>query len=414
MKVLWITNVEMPECAAYFGRKVVVGGWMDRTSQQLAETEGIELSIACPVNGETYFAQQIGKICYYAFSKTDTKSSIRSLIRKIRPDRIHIWGTEYSHSYDAVCVAEEENLLDRTVVSIQGLVSVYAGHYTNGIPEKIVRGRTLKELLGRPNIADLQKQMQKQGEKEIAVLKKAKHCIGRTDWDYACVKQINRKINYHFCNETLRKNFYQSQWSYENCKKHSIFFSQAHYPVKGLHQFMKALPIVCKEFPDTEVCVVGNDFLRQQGWKDRVKVSSYQKYLLALEKEYGLKGKIQWMGPLNEEQMIRQFCRANVFVCSSNIENSSNSIGEAMLLGVPVVASDVGGIKSLMDHNVEGMLYQETAPYMLAECIIQIFKDRKKAEELGKNAAKRAKMTHDENRNIETLKGIYYDMYEEA
>ncbi len=408
MRILWITNVEMPEIAATFGRTIVVGGWMNRTSHQLAAMEEVQLVIACPINGETYSGKKIGNISYYAFSRVDSKKSLQSLIKEVHPDCIHIWGTEYAHSYDAICAAEEEYLLDKTIVSIQGLVSVYAEHYTNGIPHEVVHGRTLKELLGRPNIADWQKIMEKQGKLEIATLKKARHCIGRTDWDYACVKQINQEISYHFCNETLRGGFYQYRWDYKKCKKHSIFFSQAHYPIKGLHHLLKALPIICREFPDTEVHIVGNNFLKKLNWKEKLKTSSYEKYLISLEKEYTLEERIHWLGPLNEEQMIQQFCSANVFVCASNIENSSNSIGEAMLLGVPVVASDVGGIKSLMEHNVEGLLYQETAPYMLAACVIQLFKDCDKARKIGKNARNRALITHNEEKNIETLKDIYH------
>lgn len=67
--------------------------------------------------------------------------------------------------------------------------------------------------------------MEKQGKEEIFTLKKAKHCIGRTDWDYACAKQINPKIQYHFCNETLRPRFYESEWNYEECKKIRCFLA---------------------------------------------------------------------------------------------------------------------------------------------------------------------------------------------
>lgn len=42
-----------------------------------------------------------------------------------------------------------------------------------------------------------------------------------------------------------------------------------------------------------------------------------------------------------------------------------------MLLVMPIVTSDVGGIKSLLKHNKEGILYQETAPYMLADGVIR-------------------------------------------
>lgn len=50
-----------------------------------------------------------------------------------------------------------------------------------------------------------------------------------------------------------------------------------------------------------------------------------------------------------------------------------NSIGEAMQVGCPVVTSDVGGVKNLLEHGKEGFVYQFCAPYMLACYINNIF-----------------------------------------
>ena len=57
----------------------------------------------------------------------------------------------------------------------------------------------------------------------------------------------------------------------------------------------------------------------------------------------------EFEGFLSAEKMKRLLLESNVFVCPSSIENSPNSLGEAMLLGVPCVASDVGGIADMCD-----------------------------------------------------------------
>ena len=64
--------------------------------------------------------------------------------------------------------------------------------------------------------------------------------------------------------------------------------------------------------------------------------------------------------------MKERFLKSNVFVSPSTIENSPNSLGEAMLLGIPCISSDVGGVKNLLKHEEEGYVYQTDAPYMLA------------------------------------------------
>ena len=98
---------------------------------------------------------------------------------------------------------------------------------------------------------------------------------------------------------------------------------------------------------------------------------------------------------------------ANVFVMPSTIENSPNSLGEAMLLGTPCVAADVGGITNMMTHGTEGYIYQSTAPYMLAHYIKEVFAMGDKAEAMGKAAAKHARITHDPQKNLEDLLAIY-------
>ena len=105
--------------------------------------------------------------------------------------------------------------------------------------------------------------------------------------------------------------------------------------------------------------------------------------------------------------MCERYLKSHVFVSPSSIENSSNSICEAMILGVPVVCSDVGGIKSLLTHNHEGYIYQADAPYMLARSIINIFEDDDLAQKFSRNARAHALKTHDKDLNLKALIDTY-------
>ena len=78
-----------------------------------------------------------------------------------------------------------------------------------------------------------------------------------------------------------------------------------------------------------------------------------------------------------------------------------------MLLGVPSVSSDVGGVKNLMVHEKEGYVYQSPAPYMLAYYVKKLLADPSLAAEMGKNAQKHAKVTHSRRTNTEMLTYIY-------
>ena len=400
MKVLWITNVELPDAANSRGNNVVVGGWMHQTLNYIKNS--IELYVAACVS-EKYDWIEINSVNYCGFTPEIDEIDFERIIESIDPDCIHIWGSEYNHSYYVTKAARNLSKIECTVLSIQGLVSVYAEHYYDGLPPELIHRRTLKEFFGRRNIAQEKKMMELQGQTEISTFQMLENCIGRTDWDYACAKQMNPQIEYHFCGEILRESFYVNRWKYEECDKKVIFFSQAHYPIKGLHIMLRALPIIKEYYPAVVLRIVGNNPQKKAIFKR----SSYEKYICNLIHDNDLSNSIEWLGQLSENEMMLNYKKANVFVCSSSIENSSNSIGEAMLVGTPIVASDVGGIKSFMEHEKEGMLYHSTAVYMLADNVIRIFNSRSLAIQLGNNAHERAKKYHCIEDNLQRLIKIY-------
>ena len=70
-----------------------------------------------------------------------------------------------------------------------------------------------------------------------------------------------------------------------------------------------------------------------------------------------------------------------------------------MLLGVPSVASFVGGVGDLATHNSDALLYTSDAPYLLAHYIDELLGDPQKAAALGKRAKERAGSIYDIERN---------------
>ena len=127
-------------------------------------------------------------------------------------------------------------------------------------------------------------------------------------------------------------------------------------------------------------------------------------------KKYTLEGSVIYTGLLDEKKICQRYLRSNVFVCPSSIENSSNSLGEAMLLGVPSVASYVGGIPDMLKDKEEGFLYQHDAPYMLARYVCEIFEKEALAFKFSKNARTHALKTHDRDENTRKLIAIYREI----
>ncbi|QYF84824.1 glycosyltransferase [Brevibacterium sp. PAMC21349] len=419
MRILWITNVAIPTISQAMNMPISYGGgWLVGLSEDIVKEENMELCIAFPIDaGKKMQSGKVGNYHYYGipcdkFSAQysyELEEQFSEIYRSFRPDVVHIWGTEYTHTFHAVTASEKNKLLDKTVISIQGLVSVYADHYFANIPEKIYRKYTFKELLQRKNLKVEQMHFVERGKFEVIALKKIKHIIGRTDWDRACTYLINPTANYHFCNESLRNSFYLHKWELEKCRKHSIFVSQSQYPIKGLHMILKSAQQVKKFYPDVHIYVTGKDRLTNNK-KEKFRFSTYDFYIRKLIKEYELTDNITFLGTLSEEEMCQQYLNANVFVSASSIENSPNSVGEAMLLGVPTVTSDVGGVKTMLQHNVEGLVYPFDEPYMLAYYICEIFKDDEMAKELSRFSRKHAHITHNREKNLKDLFDIYQSL----
>lgn len=400
--------------------EVYSGGWLDRILRGLLEEKNTELLVCYPydINEEGNH----GNLSYRAFSSegrnarlgkmNDIKGieQVQRIIQEFSPDVIHIHGTEFQYHWFFAQAAKNLSQSNRLVVSMQGIVGIYAKHFALGLPAAVCYTNTAREFIGRKNVQAGINNFLRRGKYEEKTIQITNHIIGRTTWDKACTYRINPRATYHLCNETLREEFYTGEWKQETMIKHRIFISQAFYPIKGFHLFLEALEDIKKFFPDVTVHVAGSDVTRG----GMMNGSSYGIYIKRQIKKKGLTSCVQFCGNLNAQQMKEEMLAANVFVSPSTIENSSNSIGEAMLLGVPVVSSNVGGVPDLLQHGKEGFLYQSDAPYMLAYYVMQMFNDEQLAFQMGQSAKRRASGTHNYKKNLDSLVNIYLGIVAEV
>ena len=409
MKLLWLCNMAPGRIQGKQGG----GLWIDHVLEDVKKLD-MELYILC--RGDEMRCGAVDGIQYEIFSEPqphvylpELENRFAEVLRQFRPDAIHVWGTEYGHTLAMMNACEQVGMLQKTAVSIQGLCSVYAGHYAEGVPYAIQRKSSFRDLVRKDNILQQQEKYALRGALEVKALEKAAHIMGRTDWDRACTYAVNPKARYHTCRETLREPFYEGRWEYAKCTKHRVFASSCVYPVKGFHYLLEAFAQVVKDYPDATLAVPGESFLNITG-KARLRQQEYHIYLAELAKKYHIEDKIEFLGSLSAEGMKQAYLDANVFALPSTIENSPNSLGEAMLLGVPCVSGHVGGVTTMMTHGEEGYIYQSTAAYMLAYYIEKVFQMEENAEKLGQNAKKHAQMTHDPKANLEDLLQVYREL----
>lgn len=415
MRILWIVNIVFPEALKLLNKYENLkssGGWLLGGAEALSKIQNVELAVAC-VSSEVNDLKILkgNKIIYYVipFGKGNTRKNpeYRNYWRQINvdfnPDLVHIHGTEYYHGLAYV----EECGTNHVVVSIQGLTSISAQYYNSGLSiSHILRFITPRDII-KGNLLYAQRLFKLRGEYEKELLGKTQHIIGRTLWDKAHAWAVNPTANYHFCNETLRQEFYNGdKWNYHNCIKHSIFLSQATYPIKGLHMVLKAMPIILRHYSDTSIRIAGFDVTRRnEGINGLVRLSTYGRLIRSMIKRYHLSDKIEFVGNRDAAEMKKEYLNANVFVCPSSIENSPNSLGEAQILGVPVVASCVGGIPDLMKGD-EKHLYRFDDIEMLAYAICDVFANEDRQVDMEDVARKR----HDRDHNLNMTINIYHEI----
>lgn len=382
MNVLWITNIVFPEALSLLRNGDSLkgsGGWMIGAAEALLrQNADIKLSVASVSREVSVLTRLEGEFITYwllPYGKGninvnhDYEPLWQQVRNVVRPDVIHLHGTEFSHglAYIEACGVEH------VCVSIQGLVSAISEYYSAGLTRNEIRRSITLGTLYFGGIMRGYREYRKRGVCELEILRKVKHVIGRTSWDKARTLAINSNLEYHYGGEILRPGFYNgNNWRYEACVPHSIFLSQAVKPFKGLHMVLRAMPIILRHYPDAQIRVAGKNFVDSSTFKHRLLLTDYGKIIRKLIISNGLEGKVKFTGQLDEEGMQKEYLQCNVFVCPSGIENSPNSLGEAQLLGVPVIASYAGGIPDMMKGD-DDHLYRFEEVDMLAYKIIELF-----------------------------------------
>lgn len=396
MRVLWIVNTIFPELAHQLNlEKTVYGGWMYKMADVLVERYNIKLSIATIYNGD-FLEKSVNNKNYILIPKAN-KSLIKeywhNVKQKYQPDIVHIHGTEYDYGLLYI----QQNGPQKVVFSIQGLINVCAKYYLAGLSfGEIISNLTFRDLVKFDSIYQQKNKFKKRGEQELEYFKNCSHVIGRTEWDKAHSFFYNKNIKYHFCNEMLRDGFYNSpKWCFNNCHPRTIFLSQASYPLKGLHKVLDAVSILKNEFPDIRIKVAGHNIVKNDTYIDRLKLSGYGSIIKNKIKKLKLTNHIEFLGDLAENEIIDQYLKANLFICSSVIENSPNSLAEAQMLGVPVLSSYVGGVPNMVSDGVDGMIYRFEEIEMLVYKIRQIFLDNSLIKIISKNAIHSAELRND-------------------
>lgn len=415
MKILWLVNIIMPELATHLGRRPsVFGGWLTGAMNAVRET-GHELVICATEPRTDVLCSDVTGMRYYIVpygSIGKMEAHFRTILQQEMPDVVHIFGTEFEQCMAMASCADVE----RTVVQIQGAMTLLKEVVYAGLPARLCRDNPLHKLLrclhkGGQSIDRQRKSFERRAAVEQQVLHNAKYVFGASAWGNTVAKSVNPDCITFDCNLILRDTFYTDElWSPETCEQHSIYILFS-YPIKGFHKFLEALPLILQQYPDTMVYVVANQLpIRHYTGIKRWIQDAAPDYNWLIQKQIeqnGLQSHLKLLGNLNAEQVKAWMLKSNVFVSASAMENQSMTLGEAMILGVPSVASSVGAIPEMIIDGKDGFLYPFAEPKKLADAVCKIFADQNLAQQFSEKGHEHAAETYDREKNGQNLLKMY-------
>lgn len=413
MKVLWFTNT--PSLASEKLNDLNnIGGWIASLEIEIGKIEKIELGVAFHHGFSSKKQFNIGRTKYYSFPypiidkghkkgivsrwqhKIEPLSTVDyylEVVNQFKPDVIHIFGTE--HAYGLII----DKVQVPVIIQIQGNLSVYEKKWFSGLSQStILRHSNIKNLIYGYGIWHQYFLFKKRAIRERELMKNCKNIIGRTDWDRRITRILSPNSEYYHCDELLRSEFYSAKHVIGVQKNAmSLFSTLSPINYKGIETILEvALLFKKSNLLDFEWRVAG--------------IKGNEEIIQIIEKSYKQKFAdhgIKFLGSLNPSDLIKRILEADCYIHPSHIENSPNSICEAMILGIPVIATYAGGTASLITDRIEGILIQDGDQYSLAGSILELQNDNDLKIKISKNAEIRARRRHNHAKVQMDLLNIY-------
>ena len=117
---------------------------------------------------------------------------------------------------------------------------------------------------------------------------------------------------------------------------------------------------------------------------------SEERALKRLAKDLGLRG-VTFAGRVAPETIARYYDVADIFVQTPNIDNAPLSVLEAFATGLPVVATDVGGVSAMVCHERDGLLAPPNDHHAVAAQVLRLVDDQRLAHGLARSARERCR-----------------------
>jgi glycosyltransferase involved in cell wall biosynthesis len=391
----------------------IVGGWIQSLISILQDSKTMEIAVV-GLTQEPSSVEKENNITCYMIKKRDysnpllriyrrwrctiqddlTIKNYISAIRNFNPDIVHLFGTE---SFICRVIPHIES---KAVVHLQGLINPYLNVWfppgISGVLLHFYSFHWLNFLKGFGLSRQL-KIFQAMARRELEYFRLIRFVMGRTHWDKTMTSIWMPQATYFHLEESLRPDFYTDlQWNIKEREKLQLISVLSPSTYKGFDLMLKTASLLKSRKVHFHWIVCG--------------VSETDLIVKAIEKILKKKYKpnhVSFLRKKSVKELIPLLLDSDIFVHPSYIENSANSICEAQILGMPVVATCVGGTPSLIENGKTGILFPSNDPFTLSEIIVSLASEPQKMQFLGKNARVAARQRHDRDAILKNIEDIY-------
>ena len=164
-------------------------------------------------------------------------------------------------------------------------------------------------------------------------------------------------------------------------------------PEKAHEVLLEAAGLVLRRWPEIEFDIVGDGPRRRD--------------LEALAQRLGITGSIRFLGHCEDVPAL--LGDADLFVLTSRSEAFPNSVLEAMAAGLPIVATRVGGVRELIEHQRTGVIVLPDDPRALAYALLDLIQWDAHAAALGQAARSAVRARYSYDRMVAAYEGLFRD-----
>ena len=420
MKILWVSssNTFYNHTDAGSSNSSYNGvGWVGAQQLEIMKYKDIELAIMFMSNRNTDTKKVIDGVSYYPIidspgilkrikrfyipSKKSVydrvSNQVKDALADFNPDLIHIFGLECP-----LCEIIEQGSIP-TIVHLQGILNpITCSYLSPGFSKESLKkyGCWWREYIFNNGFGFYYQGIIRRCKREEHLYSLLKHCTGRTHWDKSVTMLYAPDCKYYHIDEILRPEFY-TEHRIEPRKEIPtlrIMSTISETVYKGLDLIVKTARLLDKLHIDYEWHIVG--------------IKSGSNYVKLIDRTLGFSHSdhLCFEGVKNPQEMIELFYNTDVYVHPSYIDNSPNSVCEAQILGIPVIATNTGGVSSLIEHRISGILVPTNEPHMLVSCLAEIRQCYELRNMLSANGRNVALKRHDKSNIINKVVGLYQNL----